>query len=119
MDALANVLKKSLGRLFPDLPDLRLLDFEVHLIQDAIGTSAQVEVHIVFSDGNYAWRVSSTSDNINKASFRALLDGYEYAIYLRENGGSKIQGPGSKGKAKAGSKTKPKNAGRSGNQKKR
>jgi len=100
VDALANVLKKSLGRLFPDLPDLRLLDFEVHLIQDAIGTSAQVEVHIVFSDGNYAWRVSSTSDNINKASFRALLDGYEYAIYLR--GENKAQSPKSKAQSKSG-----------------
>jgi 2-isopropylmalate synthase len=82
VDALANVLKKSLGRLFPDLPNVRLLDFEVHLIQGTIGTSAQVEVHIVFSDGTYAWKVSSSSDNINLASFRALLDGYEYAIYL-------------------------------------
>lgn len=82
VDALGNVLKKSLGRLFPDLPRVRLLDFEVHLIQGTIGTSAQVEVHIIFSDGNYAWRVSSSSDNINNASFQALLDGYEYAIYL-------------------------------------
>jgi 2-isopropylmalate synthase len=82
VDALANVLKKSLSRLFPDLPNVRLLDFEVQLIQGTIGTSAQVEVRIVFSDGNYAWRVFATSDNINEASFRALLDGYEYAVYL-------------------------------------
>lgn len=82
VDALANVLKKSLSRLFPDLPGVRLLDFEVHLIQGTIGTSAQVEVSVIFSDGTHAWRVSSTSDNINHASFRALLDGYEYAIYL-------------------------------------
>jgi hypothetical protein len=82
VDALANVLKKSLVRLFPDLPSVRLLDFEVHLIQGTTGTSAHVEVHVVFSDGRYAWKVSSSSDNINLASFRALLDGYEYAIYL-------------------------------------
>ena len=82
VDALGNVLKKSLGRLFPDLPGVRLLDFEVHLIQGTIGTSAQIEVHIIFSDGNYVWKVSATSDNINNASFHALLDGYEYAIYL-------------------------------------
>lgn len=97
VDALANVLKKSLGQLFPDVPDVRLLDFEVHLIQGTIGTSAQVEVHIVFSDGTYTWKVSSTSDNINLASFRALLDGYEYAIYLWnknkvQSSGSKVQG---------------------------
>jgi hypothetical protein len=113
VDALAKVLNKSLVRLFPDLPTVRLLDFEVQLIQGTIGTSAQVEVRIIFSDGNYAWRVSSTSDNINKASFQALLDGYEYAIYLW--GKNKVQSPKAKGqrksqgagKADAG-KTKPK-----------
>jgi 2-isopropylmalate synthase len=98
VDALANVLKKSLGRLFPDLPNVRLLDFEVHLIQGTIGTSASVEVHIVFSDGKYAWKVSSSSDNINLASFRALLDGYEYAIYLgnRDKAQRKVQSPESR-----------------------
>ena len=94
VDALAKVLEKSLSRLFPDLPNVRLLDFEVQLIQGTIGTSAHVEVRIVFSDGNFAWRVSATSDNINEASFRALLDGYEYAIYLW--GENKVQGPKAK-----------------------
>ena len=98
VDALANVLKKSLGRLFPDLPSVRLLDFKVHLIQGTIGTSAQVEVHVVFSDGMYAWKVSSSSDNINLASFKALLDGYEYAIYLwsKNKIQGKVQSPGSR-----------------------
>jgi len=65
---------------------VRLLDFEVRLIHGAVGTSAQVEVSIVFSDGKEAWLVSSASDNINLASFQALLDGYEFAVWLRENG---------------------------------
>ena len=99
VDALANVLKKSLARLFPDVPNVRLLDFEVQLIQGTIGTSAQVEVRIVFSDGNFAWRVSASSDNINEASFRALLDGYEYAIYLW--GKERVQSPKSKVQRKA------------------
>ncbi len=83
VDALANVLKKSLGRLFPYLREVRLVDFQVSLIQGTIGTASHVAVNIVFSDGESAWRVSSTDDNINLASFRALLDGYEYAIHLK------------------------------------
>ena len=82
VDALANVLKKSLGRLFPDLLNVKLVDFEVRLIQGTVGTSAQVEVKIVFSDGNSLWSVSSADDNINLACFRTLLDGYEYAVLL-------------------------------------
>lgn len=115
VDALANVLKKSLGRLFPFLLDVKLLDFEVRLIQGAIGTSAQVEVSIIFSDGEEAWSVSSSSDNINLASFQALLDGYEFAVHLRTSSKGKDQGvknrpktTGTKSVVKTKTKPKPK-----------
>ena len=110
VDALANVLKKSLGQLFPDIAKVRVLDFKVRLIEGHIGTSSQIEVDIVFSDGKSFWRVSSVDDNVNLASFRVLLDGYEYAIYLWGKGKrqSNVQSPKSKGKAKpkATAKTK-------------
>ena len=110
VDALANVLKKSLGQLFADIAKVRLLDFKVRLIEGNIGTSSQIEVDIVFSDGKSFWRVTSVDDNVNLASFRVLLDGYEYAIYLWGKGEkkSKAQSPKSKGKAKpkATAKTK-------------
>lgn len=86
VDALANVLKKSLGNLFPFLREVKLVDFAVSLIQGNVGTSAQVSVSIVFSDGERTWRVTSADDNINLASFRALLDGYEYAVHVRGEG---------------------------------
>jgi len=117
VDALANVLKKSLGQLFPDIEKVRLLDFKVRLIEGNIGTSSQIEVEIVFSDGTSLWRVSSVDDNVNLASFRALLDGYEYAIFLWGKGsaspGKKSASPkrGGAGEGARGRKTsKPKAA---------
>ncbi len=83
VDALANVLKKSLGRLFPKLRIVKLMDYGAKVIQGTTGTSAYVEVTIVFSDGEKVWSVTSSSDNINFASFQALLDGYEYAIHVQ------------------------------------
>ena len=106
VDALANVLKKSLGQLFPDIPSVRLLDFKVRLIEGHIGTSSQIEVGIVFSDGRSLWKVSSVDDNVNLASFRALLDGYEYAIYLWGKEKPKVQKPSPS--AKASGEKKPK-----------
>jgi len=91
VDALANVLKKSLGQLFPDIDKVRLLDFNVRLIEGNIGTSSQIEVDIVFSDGKSLWKVSSVDDNVNLASFQALLDGYEYAIYLWGKGSASLK----------------------------
>ena len=105
VDALANVLKKSLGRLFPDLLNVRLVDFEVRLIQGTVGTSAQVAVRVVFSDGNNLWSVSSADDNINLACFRTLLDGYEYAIYSWGKGSAQGAGRGAQKKTTAKKKT--------------
>jgi 2-isopropylmalate synthase len=106
VDALANVLKKSLGQLFPDIAKVRVLDFKVRLIEGHIGTSSQIEVDIVFSDGKSFWRVSSVDDNVNLASFRVLLDGYEYAIYLWDK---EANSSGTRGKGKTkGQSPKPK-----------
>jgi len=86
VDALANVLKKSLGSLFPKLTETRVVDFEVHLVQGSTTTAAHVVVTITFSDGEASWKVSAADDNINLASFKALLDGYEYAVHVQGKG---------------------------------
>jgi hypothetical protein len=39
-------------------------------------------VEILFSNGREAWRVKAFSENICKASFLALVDGFEYGIYV-------------------------------------
>lgn len=80
VDALANVLKKSLSSFFPFIQGISLVDYSSRISDSKSGTSAKVEVSIIFTDGTKIWSVSSVSDNINKASFHALLDGFEYAI---------------------------------------
>ncbi|MCS7280942.1 MAG: hypothetical protein NZ583_04860 [Desulfobacterota bacterium] len=82
VDALANVLKKSLTRVFPFIENVKLVDYSARVHDAKTGTAAKVEVSIVFSNGNDLWRVSEISENINAASFWALLDGFEYAIHL-------------------------------------
>ena len=82
VDALAKVLKKSLTPLFPELVDVRLVDFSSQIFDPQSGTEARVEVQITFSNGRKIWRVQAFSENINKASFLALVDGFEYAILL-------------------------------------
>lgn len=82
VDALANVLKKSLNPLFPELAAVRLVDFSSRIFDPHSGTEARVEVQITFSNGERLWTVQAFSENINKASFLALVDGFEYAILL-------------------------------------
>ncbi len=82
VDALANVLKKSLGSIFPVINSVKLVDFASRISDSRSGTGARVEVSIIFTDGTEIWSVAAVSENINKASFIALLDGFEYPILL-------------------------------------
>ncbi len=82
VDALANVLKKSLVSIFPFIESVKLVDFSSRIHDTKAGTAAQVEVSIIFTDGTEIWSVSAVSENINNASFIALLDGFEYAIHM-------------------------------------
>jgi 2-isopropylmalate synthase len=80
VDALANVLKKSLASIFPAIERIKLVDFSSRIYDSKTGTAAKVEVSIIFTDGKAIWSVSAFSENINMASFFALIDGFEYAI---------------------------------------
>ncbi len=83
VDALANVLKKGLSSIFPAIQGVKLVDFSSRIGDSTSGTSARVEVSIIFTDGTDIWSVAAMSDNINMASFLALLDGFEYAILAK------------------------------------
>lgn len=80
VDALANVLKKSLSTNFAIIQKIKLVDFSARVNDAKSGTSSTVEVSIIFTDGKDIWSVHETSENINMASFLALIDGFEYAI---------------------------------------
>jgi len=87
VDALAKVLKKSLKSVFPEIDQVKLIDFSSRIFDPGAGTAAGVEVEILFSNGKDAWRVKAFSENICKASFLALVDGFEYGIHISREGG--------------------------------
>ena len=80
VDALANVLKKCLSSIFPVIEKVKLVDFSSKIHDSRSGTAAKVEVNIIFADEHAFWSVVAVSKNINMASFKALLDGFEYAV---------------------------------------
>jgi 2-isopropylmalate synthase len=84
VDALAKVLKKALVPLFPEIENVNLIDYRANILDAKRGTSTDVEVTIIFTDGEEVWKVYALSENINAASFRVLLDGFEYAILKKD-----------------------------------
>lgn len=85
VDALANVLKKALTPLFPEIGDVKLIDYRATIMDARRGTSTDVEVTILFTDGDHVWKVNALSENINSASFHVLVDGFEYSIFLKRD----------------------------------
>ena len=56
------------------------MDYRANILDARRGTSTDVEVTIIFTDGEKVWKVHSLSENINAASFKVLVDGFEFAI---------------------------------------
>ncbi len=84
VDALANALKKALKPAFPFISDVRLIDYAARIHETRSGTKATVAVTLLLGDGEKIWKVSELSQNINQASFLALVGAYEFAIVQRK-----------------------------------
>ena len=81
---LAKALKKALKPAFPFIEGVRLIDYSARIHESRSGTKATIAVTLLLSDGDQIWRVSELSQNINQASFQALVGGYEFAILERK-----------------------------------
>jgi 2-isopropylmalate synthase len=80
VSALDNALRKALGRFFPDLDGMRLVDFKVRVIDGREGTEARVRVLIESRDQNEVWSTIGVSEDIIEASWQALADSFQYKL---------------------------------------
>jgi 2-isopropylmalate synthase len=85
VNALDQALRKSLLRFYPSIADVRLVDYKVRILEESVGTSAQVRVLIESTDGVDEWRTVGGSTNIIEASWLALADSLEYWL-LKQRG---------------------------------
>ncbi len=81
VNALDNALKKALLRFYPEISDIRLVDYKVRVLGEKNGTGAKVRVLVESSDGKDTWSTVGVSVNIIKASLQALCDGLNYKMF--------------------------------------
>lgn len=84
VNALDAALRKALRQIYPSIDEMALEDFKVRIIDSHMGTAAKTRVLIVSSDGHDNWSTVGVSYNIIQASWRALVDSFDY--YLLKNG---------------------------------
>jgi len=89
VDALDQALRKALLQFYPDLTDVKLIDYKVRILEETVGTASQVRVLIESSDGRENWRTVGSSTNIIEASWLALADSIEYWL-TKQAGKAKV-----------------------------
>lgn len=80
VNALDNALRKALSRFYPQVQEMKLVDFKVRVINGDKGTAARVLVQIDSSDGKDVWTTVGASENIIEASWKALVDSIHYKL---------------------------------------
>lgn len=81
VNALDAALRKALNGTFPNLRDMRLVDYKVRVVNEEAGTAARIRVMIESTDDHEVWGTVGVSENIIEASWIALVDALEYKLY--------------------------------------
>jgi len=80
VNALDNALRKALERFYPQLKEMRLIDFKVRVLPAGKGTASITRVLIESGDKDARWGTVGVSDNIIEASYHALVDAIQYKL---------------------------------------
>jgi 2-isopropylmalate synthase len=84
VNALDGAMRKALNGTFPNLRNMRLVDYKVRVVNSEAGTAARIRVIIESQDDNDVWGTIGVSENIIEASWIALVDAIEYKLYKDE-----------------------------------
>ena len=82
VNALDNALRQALDAVYPQLADMRLVDYKVRILTPGGGTAAVTRVMIESADGEgRRWSTVGVSANVIDASYNALHDALTYKLY--------------------------------------
>lgn len=85
VNALDNAMRKALTEFYPELQQMRLVDYKVRVVNSAAGTAAKIRVNIESTDNEDVWRTIGVSENIIEASWLALVDAIDYKLSKHRN----------------------------------
>jgi len=85
VNALDNALRKALEKFFPELKEVKLIDFKVRVLSAGEGTASFVRVLIESGDSRDKWGTVGVSHNVIEAAWRALVDSINYKLFKERN----------------------------------
>lgn len=78
--ALDTALRSALEKFYPVVNSMRLTDFKVRVVDGKDATAACVRVLVESTDGQQTWTTVGVSTDLIEASWRALVDSFEYKL---------------------------------------
>lgn len=84
VNALDKALRSALGKIYPELEKLELIDYKVRILDGDKGTGAVTRVLIETTDGETEWDTVGVHENVIAASWNAISDAVLYGL-LRKN----------------------------------
>ena len=84
VNALDGALRKALQPFYPNLAAMHLVDYKVRVVNARAETAARVRVVVEWRDNGKVWGTVGVSENIIEASWLALVDAFEYKLFMDE-----------------------------------
>ena len=84
---------QALVRFYPELAQVKLVDYQVWVLDEKQGTSAKVRVLVESSDSRESWSTVGVSENIIEASWQALRDSLNYKLFKSARAAQAVQTP--------------------------
>ncbi|HMK62897.1 MAG TPA: citramalate synthase [Acidimicrobiales bacterium] len=90
VNALDSALRSAIGRHFPELAGIHLVDYRVRVLDTGKGTAAVTRVLIDTTDGEVVWTTIGVSENVIEASWQALFDSIVYGLLHARSDDEKV-----------------------------
>ncbi|MEE4253267.1 MAG: citramalate synthase [Desulfuromusa sp.] len=81
VNALDTAMRKALVNFYPQIADVKLLDYKVRVLPTNQGTDSVIRVLVESGDHNQRWGTVGVSTNVIDASYQALADALTYKLY--------------------------------------
>jgi 2-isopropylmalate synthase len=81
VNALDAAMRKALINFYPQIGDVKLLDYKVRVLSTSQGTDSVIRVLVESGDHDSRWSTVGVSSNVIDASYQALADALIYKLY--------------------------------------
>ncbi len=81
VNALDRALRKALESFYPQIGEMKLLDYKVRVLPAGKGTESVTRVLVESGDADSRWGTVGVSENIIDASYHALTDALQYKLH--------------------------------------